>query len=651
MGMMMGGGGHMGGGAPGGFGRPATPGLPFAGIPPELQERVDKLLATEPDTEAPHVPFSHADYDRRPLRLRSLLAPHWLALLGAFLLVILETAAMQIGPLLTQIGIDDGIGEGSTAVVVTVSIFYLLSIVVNVYAGRARVAWSGRVGERLMYALRVRVFSHFQRLDVSFFTEEKAGRLMTRMTSDIESLTQLFHDGLIQMIVQSLTLLFVVGVLFTYNVQLAAVTLFIIVPFMVVTTLWFRSASDKGYEAVRERIADVMAHLQESLSGVRIVAAHNRQAQNIVEHRNIAGTYREANDHTAKVSALYGSSTEALGVVAQALVLLIGGRMVLDGNLTIGQLTAFVLYLSTFFAPIQQMVTLYNTYQSGQAAMNKLRDLLDSRPVVAEKPDAVELPPIRGEIRLESVQFSYVEGIPVLSDVDLTIHEGEVFALVGPTGAGKSTIASLVTRFYDPSEGRVTIDGNDLRDVTLRSLRRQLGIVPQEPFLFAGSIRDNIAFARPDAADDEVLEACRAVGIEDLIERLPFGIDTPCHERGVSLSSGERQLLALARAFLARPRVLVLDEATSNLDLRSESKIERALDTLLEGRTAIIIAHRLATAMRADRIAVVDKGGIVELGSHDELVAVGGQYAEMYATWERHAAGEHVDTAADAPMA
>ncbi len=632
MGMTMGG----GGGGMGGFGRPAAPGLPFAGIPPELQQRVDKLLATETDTDPPEVPFSHSRYDRRPLRLRGILAPHWLALLGAFVLVLLETAAMQIGPMLTQIGIDDGIREGDRSVVITMAVIYLFSIVVNVVAGRARVAWSGRVGERLMYGLRVRVFSHFQRLDVSFFTEEKAGRLMTRMTSDIESLTQLFHDGLIQMVVQGLTLVFVIGVLFTYNAQLAAITLLIVVPFMVISTLRFRVVSDRGYDTVRERIADVMAHLQESLSGVRIVAAHNRQPQNIVEHRNIAGEYREANNYTARVSAMYGASTEVLGIVAQALILLIGGRMVLDGSLSPGELVAFVLYLGSFFAPIQQMVTLYNTYQSGQAALNKLRDLLDTDPVVAEKPDAIELPPISGEIRFDDVNFAYIEGSPVLSDVNLTIREGEVFALVGPTGAGKSTIANLVTRFYDPVEGSVAIDGHDLRDVTLGSLRRQLGIVPQEPFLFAGSIRDNVAFARPDATDAEVLEACRAVGIDDLIERLPLGIDTPCHERGVSLSSGERQLLALARAFLARPRVLILDEATSNLDLRSETKIERALDTLLEGRTAIIIAHRLATAMRADRIAVVDRGGIVELGSHDELVALGGQYASMYATWERH---------------
>lgn len=641
MGMMMGGGGGFGGrppaGAPGGG---PQAGLPFAGIPPELQAKVDDLLATEPEATDVHVPFSHSDYERRPLNLRGILAPHWLALLGAFVLVVVETAAMQIGPLLTQIGIDDGIAKGDREVVYVVAGIFVLSIGVNLVASRARVAWSGRVGERLMYSLRVRVFAHFQRLDVAFFTEEKAGRLMTRMTSDIESLTQLFHDGLLQMIVQGLTLVFVVGVLFTYNVQLALITLVIIVPAMVLMTIWFRSASDKGYEAVRERIADVMAHLQESLSGVRIVAAHNRQRQNVVEHRNIAGEYRRANDRTATIGAVYGSGTEVVAIVGQALVLLVGGRMVLDGDLTLGQLTAFVLYLNTFFAPIQQMVTLYNTYQSGQAAVAKLRDLLLTDPATAERPDAAELPPIEGEIRFDDVEFAYVPGTPVLTDVDLTIRQGEVFALVGPTGAGKSTIASLVTRFYDPTRGAVTIDGHDLRDVTLRSLRSQLGIVPQEPFLFGGSIRDNIAFARPDATDDEVLEACRAVGIEDLVERLPAGIHTPCHERGVSLSSGERQLLALARAFLARPRVLVLDEATSNLDLRSEAKIERALDTLLEGRTAIIIAHRLATAMRADRIAVVDRGRIVELGSHDELVALGGQYAEMYATWERHSSGD-----------
>ena len=635
-------------GGPGGFaaarGGAAASGLPFAGIPPELQAKVDKLLATEGDEQPEHIEFSHSRYDRKRLTLRGLLAPHWLALLGAFALVVVETAAMQIGPILTQIGIDKGIRAGDKQVIVTVSLIFLASIPISVLASRARVAWSGRVGERLMYVLRVRVFSHLQRLDIGFFTEEKAGRLMSRMTSDIESLTQLFHEGLIQMVVQGLTLIFVVAALFYYNVQLALITLLLVVPFMVVMTIWFRGASDRGYEVVRDRIADVLAHLQESLSGVRIVAAHNRARQNNAEHRNIAGSYREANDYTARVGAVYGAGTEFIGVAGQAMILLIGGNMVLNDQLTVGQLTAFVLFLGTFFAPIQQLVNLYNTYQKGQAAMSKLGDLLESEPATAEAPDAIDLPPLEGEVRFHDVEFAYIPGTPVLTDVDLTIRQGEVFALVGPTGAGKSTLANLATRFYDPTRGSVSIDGYDLRDVTLRSLRSQLGIVPQEPFLFGGSIRDNIAFARPEATDDEVLDACSAVGIGDLIERLPLGIHTPCHERGVSLSSGERQLLALARAFLARPRVLVLDEATSNLDLRSESKIERALDTLLEGRTAIIIAHRLATAMRADRIAVVDRGRIIELGSHDELVALGGEYAEMFATWERHAAGDDVSS-------
>jgi ATP-binding cassette subfamily B protein len=295
-----------------------------------------------------------------------------------------------------------------------------------------------------------------------------------------------------------------------------------------------------------------------------------------------------------------------------------------------------VLYLTAFFAPIQQLIQLYNTYQQGQAAMTKLRDLLATEPSVPEIDDARELPSLEGEISFDKINFSYEPNQPVLHDIDLKIMPGETFAFVGETGAGKSTMAKLIIRFYDPIQGQVLIDGNDIKGVTLDSLRRQFGYVPQEPFLFAGTIRDNIAFAKAEATDNEVLEACRAVGINDLIEQLPQGIYTPVHERGATLSSGERQLLALARAFLARPRVIVLDEATSNLDLASESKIENALNVLLEGRTAIIIAHRLSTAMRADRIAVFHDGRIVELGSHEELLGLKGLYTDMYATWTRH---------------
>jgi ATP-binding cassette subfamily B protein len=367
-----------------------------------------------------------------------------------------------------------------------------------------------------------------------------------------------------------------------------------------------------------------------------VVAAHNRQRQNVVAHRNVVGEYRDANMYTAQINAVYGPGTQLLGYLGQGVMLAVGGTMVLHHQLQLGDLVAFFLYLNRFFAPIQLLVQQYNTYQQGRASIVKLGTLLSVQPSTPEALDAVELPPVEGQIVFEHVNFGYQPDTPVVFDLNLRIDAGETVAFVGPTGAGKSTMAKLVTRFYDPLSGRVLIDGHDLRHVTLSSLRRQLGVVPQEPFLFAGTIRDNVAFARPDVSDEEVWDAVRAVGLVDVVERMPHGIDTVVHERGQSLSSGERQLIALARAFHAHPRVLVLDEATSNLDLLSETKIEAALDVLLEARTAILIAHRLTTAMKADRIVVIDEGSIVESGSHAELVARGGLYAQMYATWVSH---------------
>ena len=515
------------------------------------------------------------------------------------------------------------------------SLVYVALLVAATIVGAIRTAWSGRIGEDVLYGLRNRVFSHIQRLSLDYFTDEKAGRIMTRATSDIEAIQTLFQQGLINMWLQVCTLTVVVWQMFSMNTTLALYVVLGVVPTMTLLTVWFRSQSDYGYLAVRDWIAHLMSDLQENLSGTRVVAAHNRQPYNRVKHANIVGEYRKANLYTAHIGGVYGPGAQFIGVLAQAMIVFIGGHMVLDGKLSYGDFAAFSLYLTRLFAPIQQLAQLYNTYQQGRAGVLKLRDLFSTNPSVREKPDARELPPIEGEITLQNVTFGYNPKALVLEHVDLTIAAGETFALVGPTGAGKSTIAKLLTRFYDPLEGKVLVDGYDVSDVTLHSLRSQLGVVPQESFLFAGSIGDNIQFARPEATREDVLAACDAVGILDLINAQPQGLDTPCHERGVTLSSGERQLIALARAFLAAPRVLILDEATSSLDLATESLIERALDVLLEGRTAVLIAHRLNTAMRADRIAVVEDGKLAEVGPHADLIAMNGRYAAMFSAWQQ----------------
>jgi ATP-binding cassette subfamily B protein len=637
-----------GGGAMGG-GRAGTPGLAFGGIPSELQAGVDKLLLEEPPHPEPDNVFDPrpSAEERRRLTLWRLLLEYPRKLVASGLLVVVIALATQAGPKLTEIAVNDGMAPGHhhLGIVALMALAYLVSIVVTGLAQRSQVRVSGRLAAWVMNDLRVKVFTQLQRLSLDFFTEEKAGVVMTRMTSDIENLQQLMQDGLSQFAIQGLTMIVIAIVLFTMDVRLALITVVMIVPTLTVLSLWFNRASEAGYNRVRDGIANVLADLSESLHGVRIVVAHNRQRHNVVHHRNVVGAYRDANDYTAHVNAIYGPSTQMLGVLGQAALLGIGGDMVLNGSLSIGALIAFFLYLNRFFAPIQLLTQQYNLYQQGQASILKLRTLIDTEPSVVEAVDAVELPPITGEIVFDDVSFGYDPQVPVIRGVDLRIAPGETVAFVGPTGAGKSTMAKLVTRFYDPTGGRVLIDGYDLRHVTMHSLRRQLGVVPQEPFLFAGTIRDNIAFARPGAAEEDVEEAVRTVGLTDLVDRLPDGLDAEVHERGQSLSSGERQLLALARAFLAHPRVLVLDEATSNLDLQSETKIEAALDVVLDGRTAILIAHRLSTAMKADRIVVIDDGRVVEIGSHDQLVAAGGQYADMYETWARQAGTEDPDAA------
>ncbi|MGA7836234.1 MAG: ABC transporter ATP-binding protein [Acidimicrobiales bacterium] len=612
-------------------------GLPFGGIPSELMEEATNLLATEPEHPKSHITFTQrpSERERERLTLPRLLRvyPKWLFAGSALVIVISLT--LQAGPLLTEYAVAHGMERPhrDLFVIAVCAMLYLVLALASVYFQRIQVDVTGKLSSRVMHDLRIRVFTQFQRLSMDFFTEEKTGVLMSRMTSDIENLQQLIQDGVSQFALQGLTMIVITVILFELNVALAAWTVLLVVPLLFVLSIWFHQASERGYLLSRDRIAIVLADLSESLYGIRVVTASNRQRRNIRNHRHVVGAYRDANIYTGRVNAIYGPSTIMIGILGQGLLLGIGGHMVIEHQLNVAYLIAFFLYLGRFFAPIQLLVQQYNSLQQGRSSIIRLRELLETKPTVDEAEGATELPTIEGRITFDDVSFGYDPQNLVLHHVNLEIEPGESVAFVGPTGAGKSTMAKLANRFYDATEGRVLIDGIDVKSVTLRSLRSQLGVVPQEPFLFAGSVRTNLSFGRPGATDEEIDEAIDVVGLRDLLDRLPDGLNTAVHERGQTLSAGERQQLALARAFLARPRVLILDEATSSLDLQSETVIERALDRLLEGRSAILIAHRLTTAQRADRIVVIDDGGIVEMGTPEELIRAGGAYATMYAAW------------------
>jgi len=630
-------GGGWGGGGGAMFGASQQTGLPFGGIPSELQAEANKVLATEPVHEPSRIPFHQRPNakERLSLTLPRMLGayPGWVV--GGSVLVILTSLLLQGGPLLTEFAIDKGLtpGHRSLEVVFLCGVLYLVLAVGNAFLQRAQIDVTGKLASRVMHDLRIRVFIHFQRLSLDFFTDEKAGVLMSRMTSDVENLQQLVQDGISSFAAQGLTMIVITAILFATNVTLAAWTVLLVVPLMFVFTLWFHHASEKGYLLSRDRIANVLADLSESLYGIRVVTANNRQKRNIANHRHVVGAYRDANLYTGRVNAIYGPSTNMIGIFGSATLLGIGGHMVLEHQLSIGALVAFFLYLNRFFQPIQLLVQQYNSLQQGRSSVIRLREVLETPPTIDESEDATTLPTIEGRITFEDVSFGYSPDNLVLHDVNLEIAPGESVAFVGPTGAGKSTMAKLANRFYDPTAGRILLDGVDIRTVTLHSLRSQLGVVPQEAFLFAGSIRTNLSFSRTGITHEEIEEAIDVVGLRDLVERLPEGLDTIVHERGQTLSAGERQLLALARAFLARPRVLILDEATSSLDLQSETVIERALDRILEGRSAILIAHRLTTAQRADRIVVIDQGGVVEVGTPHDLLKREGAYASMYRAW------------------
>ena len=566
-------------------------------------------------------------------RLIEFTRPYMGQLILSALLMLIASAASVAGPYFVKIAIDSGLNAGNAVILRYTILAYLAVSVIQWVGTYYRVNIMAWVGQSIIYDLRKKLFTHLQELSLGFYSHYSVGRVITRAINDVETLRDFLTWAVLAIARDVFTLALIILVMLDMNLRLALLT-FSVLPIMVLITILFRRASRTAYRKVRAAISWVNSVLAENVNGVRVVQAFSRQKQNYEHFRDYVNRYHlERAIATARISSVFSPSVDILGAIATGLVVWLGGAAVLGETITAGVLVAFILYIDRFFEPIRDLSRRYDALQSAMIGWERIMGLLDTPVEVQDLPEAGELPVIQGEVTFEHVSFHYSDDpAPILTDIDLHIHPGETVALVGETGAGKTTMVKLLSRFHDPTEGCILVDGHDLCSVTQASLRRQMGVVLQDPFLFNGTVAENIRFWRLAATDAEVEAAAQAVGAHDFIVNLRKGFETSVEEGGVMLSVGQRQLLSFARALLADPRILILDEATSSVDTQTEQIIQKALARLLKGRTSFVIAHRLSTITNADRIVVIHDGRIIEQGSHAELLTKQGMYYDLYRT-------------------